>query len=206
MTEKNPLARLEAFSDGVFAIAITLLILEIKIPETIDFHTNAELLKGLISLWSSWFSFILTFITLLIAWTNHHNTVKQLDKNSPLFIYTNGFLMLTVIVFPFSAGLLSRFLNTELNTIPAVLYCFTTFVHGMAWLAFDTAAISPKDLTIDATHKKKIKEAIKVIAVSCIFNLFVTIIATWFPIIAISLVSSAWIVYLIKGSTVLNVE
>ena len=104
--EKNYLGRLETFCDGVFAIAITLLILEIKVPSLDDIHSPADVTRALLEEWPSLFAFLLSFITLFIAWTNHHNFFRQVSKISPLFIYANGFLMLTIIFFPYPIQIL----------------------------------------------------------------------------------------------------
>ena len=69
--------RLEAFSDGVFAIAITLLILEIKAPSTHDARAVAELWRALLERWPSCFAFVLSFLTIYVAWSGHHLMLQQ---------------------------------------------------------------------------------------------------------------------------------
>jgi len=125
--------------------------------------------------------------------------LSQLDKTSSLFIYANGLLMLTVVVFPYSTSVLGRFLNTAYLTLPVVLYCFTNFIHNVGWLAVSVVATHPKDLTKGARHKANVQKARKVIAIGCVFNLLVTILAFWLPIPALLLVTAAWIVYLFAG-------
>ncbi|MEZ5648376.1 MAG: TMEM175 family protein [Alphaproteobacteria bacterium] len=66
------LTRLEAFSDGVFAIAITLLVIEIKVPHLSREVENKELLSALLTLWPSYLGFLISFFTILIVWINHH--------------------------------------------------------------------------------------------------------------------------------------
>ncbi len=127
MTKPIGNSRLETFCDGIYAIAITLLILEIKAPEIGNIHSAQELKHDLLLQWPSWFAFLLTFLTLFISWVNHLHMIALLNKTSNTFIYANGFLMLTVVVFPFSTMLLGRYINTEFSTLPVVLYCFNTF-------------------------------------------------------------------------------
>ena len=76
MAETNPNSRLEAFCDGVFAIALTLLIIDIKIPSTTEIHTNAEFWLALKHMLPSIFAFILSFVIILISWVNHHASLK----------------------------------------------------------------------------------------------------------------------------------
>jgi uncharacterized membrane protein len=62
--------RIEAFSDGVFAIAITLLVLELKVPP--DLKPHESLLRALLQSWPSYAAFLVSFATILIMWVNHH--------------------------------------------------------------------------------------------------------------------------------------
>src|SRR5215468_1591482 len=94
MNQSKSLARIEMFSDGVFAIAITLLIIEIKVPSIASIHSVNDLVKALGNLWPSYFAFIYTFGGILIQWILHHDTFNHIDKTSRPFIYSNGFLLL----------------------------------------------------------------------------------------------------------------
>jgi uncharacterized membrane protein len=71
MDRTHETGRIEAFSDGVFAIAITLLVIEIKVP----IHEQVQkigLLKALLDLWPSYLAFITSFATILVMWVHHH--------------------------------------------------------------------------------------------------------------------------------------
>lgn len=86
MSETSPNARLEAFSDGVFAIAITLLIIDVKIPPTKESETTAQFWSVLKHIAPTIGAFLLSFIIILITWVNHHNGLKLGNKSSPAFI------------------------------------------------------------------------------------------------------------------------
>ena len=68
--------RVEAFSDGVFAIAITLLILEVKVPHGAERHGSLDLLHALLGLWPAYFAYVLSFVMIGIYWANHHYIFK----------------------------------------------------------------------------------------------------------------------------------
>ena len=72
---EKPTGRIEAFSDGVFAIAITLLILEIRIPE-LEHPGGRELAGALIRLWPSLVAFLFSFVVILVMWINHHEFMR----------------------------------------------------------------------------------------------------------------------------------
>ena len=106
MSEPHQTSRLEAFCDGVFAIALTLLIIDIKIPPTEKINTTADFWLALKHIIPSIFAFILSFIIILITWVNHHNSLKLVNKSSSAFIYANGFMLLTVVFIPFPSSLI----------------------------------------------------------------------------------------------------
>lgn len=130
MVEKKENTRLEAFCDGVFAIAITLLILELKIPPVSSIHSIREFWLQLLHDWPSWFGFTLTFCLILIAWVNHHFIFTLLDKTSPQFIYANGFMLFTVVVFPYLTGLMAEYFKTPFAQPAITLYCLEHFSTG----------------------------------------------------------------------------
>src|SRR5215831_20775191 len=113
MSESKSLARAEMFSDGIFAIAITLLILEIKVPRIDTIHSTNDLIKALIHLWPSYFAFIYSFGGIFIQWVVHHNTFNRMNRTSRTFLYANAFLLLTIVFFPFPTALLAEYINTQ---------------------------------------------------------------------------------------------
>src|SRR5947207_11469063 len=113
MADPHPNTRLEAFCDGVFAIALTLLILDIKIPSAEGIGTTRELWLALRHLGPSVFAFVLSFVIILISWVNHHRFFRLLNKSSAPFVYANGFLLLTIVFMPFPTALLGEYLLTD---------------------------------------------------------------------------------------------
>src|SRR6516164_2139162 len=105
MTDPHPNTRLEAFCDGVFAIALTLLIIDIKIPASEGIRSTLELWFALKPLRPSLFAFVLSFAIILITWVNHHRFLRVVNKSSGSFVYANSFLLMTVVLMPFPAAL-----------------------------------------------------------------------------------------------------
>jgi uncharacterized membrane protein len=137
--------RVEAFSDGVFAIALTLLILEIKVPDLKDFSTNEKLLTALIGLWPSYFAFILSFCAVLIMWINHHGFFKYLRKIDPAFLFANGFLLLMVTFINFPTAVLARYIDTPAFNIASAFYCGSMVLISIAYnLLWFSAAFKRK--------------------------------------------------------------
>ena len=105
---QNETARVEAFSDGVFAIAITLLILEIRVPPTAQ-HDGLRL--ALVNLWPSYLAFLASFLTIGVMWLNHHRLFTLIRKSDDGLIAFNLLLLLGITWIPFPTGLLAEHLR-----------------------------------------------------------------------------------------------
>lgn len=132
MAEKET-TRLEAFSDGVFAIAITLLIIEVHVPEVEG--GGGDLLRALRDLWPSFFAFALSFVTILIMWMNHHAMFAWCQRATGAVFVSNGFLLLAITALPFSTALLGDYLGHPGERAAAAVYCahLVLISLGYAW-------------------------------------------------------------------------
>ena len=124
--------RVEAFSDGVFAIAITLLILEIRVP-----HGSAEgsghLVPALVALWPSYLAFLLSFFVIMIMWINHHELIRMVEAVDYPFFFANGLVLLTVTFVPFPTAVLAEHLATPEASAAVAFYCGTFVINGLSW-------------------------------------------------------------------------
>lgn len=105
--------RIEAFSDGVFAIAITLLVLGLVEPHLESNTTNAGLFRGLLHIWPSYLGFLVSFTTILIMWINHHEVFRLVARISKGFMLSNGALLLMVTFINFPTKIFSSQLQTD---------------------------------------------------------------------------------------------
>jgi uncharacterized membrane protein len=127
--------RLEAFSDGVFAIALTLLVLEFHIPDPTSATTNKVLSGELLALWPSLVAFSISFVVVLIMWINHHELIHLVRKVDYALLYANGGVLLTVTFVPFPTMVLARHLGTQAARSASAFYCGTFFVISLTWSA-----------------------------------------------------------------------
>ncbi len=136
--------RLEMFTDGVFAIAITLLILEIKIPTHEQVHHAGGLYNYLLHIWPSYVSYFITFFMIGIYWSNHHWMFEFIIKRTNHFFNLLNILFLMTIAFmPFTTAIFGDFVLDEeyrnaattaycvgvLLPIPPILLCFLYAKH-----------------------------------------------------------------------------
>ncbi len=132
--EEKETGRLESFSDGLFAFAITLLVLNLRDPVQ---GATGSLSQGLISEWPAFFAFLTSFFTILIMWVNHHtmfNSIRKMDTRS---MFLNGFLLLTVVLNPFTTMLVADHLQDS-NASAAVgvyagVFLFLSIVWNTLW-------------------------------------------------------------------------
>ena len=128
--------RVEAFSDGVFAIAITLLVLEFKVPHMPAGANGRELVLALLKLWPSMIAFLGSFIAILIMWINHHGLFRMIYKTDSPFLFANGFMLLMVTFVPFPTAVLAEYLGTPGERVAAAFYIGTFVVTSIAYNIF----------------------------------------------------------------------
>jgi uncharacterized membrane protein len=195
MTETRSLSRLEAFSDGVFAIAITLLILEIKVPPIASIHSVSDLFRALLHLWPSFFAFSFSFGGILVQWILHHNIFYHLDKISRPFLYANGFLLLTIVFLPFPTALLAEYINTEYAMAAIVFYGVASVVNSWGWFLFFLTIGKPKQLWSNAGSVKLYNQFKKSNRFAIVIYASTTLLAVWFPYTALILNVALWILW-----------
>jgi uncharacterized membrane protein len=155
MTQDRETHRIESFSDGVFAIAITLLVLEIKVPSQDTVATRGMTL-ALLDNWPSYLAFLISFITILVIWSHHHWIFAAIRRADLVLVYWNGLLLLFVTFVPFPTGLLSEYLLHPEAKVAASVYTGTflaiSLVFQGLWLH---ASKQGKLLAIDATTSEE---------------------------------------------------
>jgi uncharacterized membrane protein len=125
-------ARLEAFSDGVFAIAITLLALNLKIPPA-ESTPPGTLLATLLDQWPVYLAFGTSFFTILVMWVNHHNLFTLIRKTDHSFLLINGFLLFWVTFVPLPTALVAEYRRHPDQPLTAVIYSVTFLFIAVAF-------------------------------------------------------------------------
>jgi uncharacterized membrane protein len=195
----DPNARLETFCDGVFAIALTLLIIDVSIPATSTISTSADLWLALRHLLPSVFAFVLSFGIIFISWVNHHAALELVDKSSHQFIYANGFLMLGVVFVPFPTALLGENLFTNHAAPAVVLYSAAGAIMGVGWALIGWSALKPELLTRNERATARVRKGIKNSYFAIAFYTTCAIVALWQPIAIAVVITLMWIYWVIYG-------
>jgi uncharacterized membrane protein len=134
--------RIEALADGIFAIVMTLLIFDIKVPQLTQV-TDKALRHSLIQLWPRFLTYIISFVMLGVYWVGHHNQYHYIQRTDRTFLWINILFFMSVTTIPFSTGLLGSYYTEEtalllyglnLIVIGALLYIhwsYATYRHRL---------------------------------------------------------------------------
>ena len=134
--QSNDTARIEAFSDGVFAIAITLLIIEIGVPHV----EGDELLSAkLTELWPSYLGYVISFLQIGVVWANHHNRFRFIERSDHVFLFLNVLFLMCVAFIPVPTALLAEYMpQADYRTTAVAVYAGTLLATAifftMLWL------------------------------------------------------------------------
>ncbi|MFH1150186.1 MAG: TMEM175 family protein [Actinomycetota bacterium] len=109
--------RVNAFSDGVFAIAITLLVLSIAVPAFRGSVTESKLAHGLAELWPHFFAYILSFLIIAMFWLSHHLLFTAIQRVDKPVLWLNIFYLLLICFIPYPTNLLALFGETTVSTV-----------------------------------------------------------------------------------------
>jgi uncharacterized membrane protein len=135
--------RLEAFSDGVIAIIITIMVLELKVPHGTE-------LSSLRPLWPVFLSYMLSFVNLGIYWNNHHHMLQATDRVSGNVLWANLHLLFWLSLFPFTTAWMGE---NHFAAVPTAMYGLISLMAAVAyWILMRTilAAQGPHSLLRDA--------------------------------------------------------
>ena len=127
--ERHETSRLEAFSDGVFAIAITLLVLDLI--EILKPGESKDLLTYYLQNWQPFLAFLIGFITILVCWINHHHVFIYITRVDSNLFWVNGFVLLLITFTPFPTAILAAYLGKQGSPALAI-YGFNYFLISVA--------------------------------------------------------------------------
>ena len=131
--DQTETGRVEAFSDGVFAIAITLLIIEVHVPH----RSHAETLgHALLRLWPSYAGYLTSFLTIGVMWINHHHVFSYVARADRTLLFLNTLLLMLIAFVPFPTAVLAQFIETDGARAAAVLYGATLTLTAILFFAW----------------------------------------------------------------------
>lgn len=171
--------RLEAFSDGMFAIIITLLILELKVPH-LETNSAHDFFLSMNELVPKFLSFIFTFFLLSIFWVNHHSILHKIEKVDTTLLWLNILFLFFSSLFPFIAAFIGDY---PMNQYVVALYPLNMFFSGLVLRKFWKYAFVDTTLAPNSFTEKEKKQEIRKHNISSIINLSLILLTfIWVPL------------------------
>ena len=158
MEMEKETVRMEGFSDAIFAIAITLLVLDLHIPDKETLTSTAAIISYLKGQWPSYLAISISFFSIYILWVNHHKVFKQIYIRNTGITFANGLILFFVTAVSYPTGLLARFFDTpSANLVVAIytgIFVLINLSYNLLWYvdSSDKTLLRP-DIT-DAAIKK----------------------------------------------------
>lgn len=157
--------RLEAFSDGVLAIILTIMVLELKVPEKPDF-------ASLFSIFPVFISYVLSFIYIGIYWNNHHHMLNSTEKIDGKILWANSHLLFWLSLVPFATGWMGE---TGFAQAPIAVYGFVLLMAGVAYVLLQNLIIKKQGensllkKAVGKDLKGKLSSVLYITAIACSF-------------------------------------
>jgi len=141
-------SRIEAFSDGIFGVAITLLAIEIGIKEY-EGANNSNLWQKILERWPEYFSYFNSFATVLLIWMGHNKIFKQLKAANHWILLANGLVLLIVVLFPFPTKTVGTFIGTPAENTAVAFYTGFTGTITVSMLILNAVIWYHKKLLVN---------------------------------------------------------
>jgi uncharacterized membrane protein len=180
-------ARLEAFSDGVIAVIITIMVLDLKAPDNAEF-------AALFGLWRSFLIYVISFVFVAIYWINHHNMLTEARQATASLIWANNLLLFSLSLIPFATAYVAA---TNIAPLPTVVYGALQLACGVAFCgAFATIDAQRRDDAdfLVAARSRRLQNA----AALAVYGL-ATATAAFSPMAALALFVLVALAYVVPG-------
>jgi uncharacterized membrane protein len=149
--------RVEAFSDGIFAIIVTLLILEIKVPHIENPDSVSDLMGSIITMLPKFVSWVISFLTICIVWVNHHRLFETFKGINIVLFWFNVHLLLWVCFVPFPTALVGDYPH---NPLAVAFYGIVMAFIGLTFFATRLYGYNNKELLKDTIQLKAYKKGV----------------------------------------------
>ena len=176
--------RLSAFSDGVFAVLITVLVLELRPPELPTF-------KALLLPWPTWLSYAVSYLFIAIVWTNHHHLIRSATEATPRLMWFNFAHLFSMSLLPLSTAWMAV---SKLAPQPVAFYAAVFFLVNATYIFLIWELIDPTPVDVVPPKVRRIMR-VRSIVTLCLFGA-AAVVALKFPLVGLGICCCCLIVYL----------
>jgi len=186
--------RIEAFSDGVFAIAITLLVLEIKVPHL---EGSESLWSALGHLWSSYLGYIFSFLMIGVYWANHHHIFNLYKKSDHYFVLLNVVFLMCISFLPFPTAVLAAYIADEPHRQAAMtFYAFGLLLPAISWVSMWLYAVKGHRLVDPNLSPAFISKTTRLFLLSNAMYFAAILVSLWNGIAGLILCTSLTLIFI----------
>ena len=175
---------LSAFSDGVFAVLITVLVLELRPPATSTFD-------GLLALWPTWLSYAVSYLFVAIVWANHHYLLRYASRVTPRLMWSNFAHLFSVSLLPLSTAWMAV---SELDPQPVAFYAAVFFLVNATYILLIQELVDPTAVNAKSRRVRKVMRT-RAIATLCLFAV-AALVALRFPLLGLGICCCCLVAYL----------
>jgi uncharacterized membrane protein len=192
--------RLEAFSDGVLAIAITLLVLDLHVPEP---SAGASLAHRLGEQWPSYAAYVVSFLTIGIVWVNHSAMLGRLVNLDHSVLFLNLLLLMTVAALPFTTALMAAYLTADSGeNLAAVIYGGSYLLMGSMFFLMQRYILRSRENLVHERLTPELRERVlRRNAVGLAPYALATLVGIVAPLVTLAICAAVAIFYALPGTT-----
>ena len=196
-SEASDTSRLETFADGVIAIAITLLILEVKVPPV----PGAGLAEALVHQWPSYAGYVVSFLTIGVIWVNHHHMFKLIERTNHAFLMMNVVFLMTIAFLPWSTALAADYVrDPDGRTVATAVYGLTMVGIAIMFNVVWRYASGRGRLLYPTVDSAAIARSRRDYLMGPIVYSVATLLSLWTPFVSMAIFAGLAVYWLLPGT------
>ena len=188
-------SRIEAFSDGVFGFAVTLIIFNISVPHIGKGRDGNVLWRSLLELWPSFLALVLSFVTVFIMWMNHHVMFKCLRGIDARIAIANGLVLLLIMMVPFPTALVAEYLTSPSASTACAVYSALFILVNAAFIRLWHSATKNGRMLKPEVSPEFVNSLTKHLHIGLSVYVIATLVAILSPAVSTLVCSALWILW-----------
>jgi TMEM175 potassium channel family protein len=189
--------RLETFADGVIAIAITLLILEVKVPDA----PGDQLGAAVVHAWPSYAGYVVSFLTIGVIWVNHHHMFKLIQRTTHAFLILNVVFLMTIAFLPWPTALVAAYIRDPAGRrVAAAVYGLTMVAIAVMFNVVWWYAAKRGQLLVPALDQEAVARAGRSYLLGPVVYGVATLVAPINAFVSLSIYAALAVYWLLPGT------
>jgi uncharacterized membrane protein len=186
--------RIEAFSDGVFSVALTLLVVDLR-PPHLAHEGVSQFWEAMGRMWPAYFAFVTSFASVLIMWVHHHTIFRLARRPDAALLFANGFLLLMVVIVPFPTAVVSDYLSTPVARSACLFYSSIFVVLAISFRLLLWAVLRQCRLSGDAVQR--LRRSYRLGPPGYLLAALAALLSAW---LSLAIVTALWILWAVVAA------